>query len=135
MRDSSAGAAAPSGRRRRAADRTCGLREAALPGASDPGPGGRRRARGRAPCSFRRPQAVSLIAKTADSAMDQELDGARGLAHRDRDVLDLHVLLELQNQRRLLLDRQSLDQPPDPPDLVAMGGLLLERRARDREVV
>jgi hypothetical protein len=55
--------------------------------------------------------------------MDEELDRAWGLAHRDRDVLDLHVLLELEHERRLLLDRQSLDQRPDAPDLVAMGGL------------
>jgi len=67
--------------------------------------------------------------------MDQEFHRAGGLAHRDSDVLDLHVLLELQDQRRLLLGGQLLDQGPDPAELVAMSSKVLEGRSRNREVV
>src|SRR6202158_4182622 len=122
-------------RRRAEGLRSCGRREAARRRASAPRPAGCRRARGRAACSFSRPQGAGLIAQPAHTTVDEELDGAGGLAHGEGDVLDLDVLLELEHERGLLLSRQRLDEHPDPADLVAMRGLLLQWRAGDGKVV
>ena len=59
--------------------------------------------------------------------MDQELHRSRGLAHCHRDVLDFHVLLELEHQRCLLLVGQRLDERPDPAHLVTVGGQVVDR--------
>src|SRR5437867_9353039 len=98
-------------------------------------PAGRRRARGRGTSSFHRPQRRRLVAELGDAAMDQELDGAGRLAHGDRYVLDLHVLLKLQDEGRALLVGQLLDEGPDAAQLIPMSGQVLERRPRDRQVV
>src|SRR4029077_5806865 len=92
----SAGGAGLSGRPRPAAARGSGPGSAWTRRDAARRPAGRLPARGRGTSSFDRPQRAGLIAKSGHTAVDQELDGAGRLAHGDRDVLDLHVLLELE---------------------------------------
>ena len=67
--------------------------------------------------------------------MDEELDRSGRLTHRDRDVFDFHVLLELEDESDLLLGRQVLDQGPDPAQLIPVGSQVLERGPCHPEVV
>ncbi len=67
--------------------------------------------------------------------MDEQLDGPSRLAHGDSDVLDLHVLLELEDQRYLLLPGQRLDLGPDAAHAIPPRGHLLQSGSTHRYVV
>src|SRR5579859_3067721 len=132
---SSAAGAGPSEKRRLAAAPAPAPSSAPTRSAAAPCPAGRRPARGPGTASFDRPQGVRLIAQTADATVDQELDGARRLAHGDRDVFDLHVFLEFEDEGGALLGGQAFDQRPDAPHLIAMCGEVIERWAGNCQVM
>jgi hypothetical protein len=66
--------------------------------------------------------------------VDEQLHGAGRLAHRHRDVLDPHVLLELEDHRRALRGGKGFDHGPDPAQLVAPSGLRVQLRLARRQV-